>query len=452
MRITIIGAGHLGYIIAELLSQENHDIVVVDSNEEKLEAIREALDVLTICADGTSPSFMRDDEGKRSDLLVAVTEMDEVNIIACMLAKKNGIPHTIARIRDPKFLAEPDYYLQHNFDIDLVLSPELITAREITRILLTPSALNVEDFAGGRVRLMGTKMSPRSPLLYKPLKDLDLPPSVLISMILRDHKMIIPHGDDKLLPLDNVYILGDPDSVGELQPLMSHVGNYRGITKRALILGAGRTGQALAPMLEAEGISVKVIDNDEEHCRQMAEKLKKGIVLCGDGTDIDLLRLEGVSEADTVICTTKDEKLNLMLALLAKHLGVKQTIVRVVRTEYVDLLHQVGIDIVLSTRLLAAGEVMSFVRSGNVVSVSLLEGAKVQAMEIIVGSDSPVAGKQLMEAKIPKECLVGAIVHENKALVPSGKTVLQAGDRVILIAHNDDATDVLSYFKGRDEV
>ena len=282
MRIIVIGAGHLGYIIAELLSNEGYDVVVVDSDGDKLEAVRNDLDVLTVLADGTSPSFMRS-QARGSDLLVAVTAIDEVNIIACILAKKNGIPHTIARIRDPKFLAEPVDYIKENFDIDLVLSPELITAREISRLVMTPSAINVEDFAGGRVRLLESKISPRSPYAHRELKDIKLPPSVLIALILRDHHMIIPHGNDRLLPLDNVYFLGNPESLEKLS--LHSSAKYQRRTKKALIIGAGRTGQALAPMLERQGISVKVIDNNEDHCQQMAGKLKKGMVLCGDGTD-----------------------------------------------------------------------------------------------------------------------------------------------------------------------
>lgn len=234
---------------------------------------------------------MRSRDASKSDLLVAVTAMDEVNIIACMLAKKNGIPHTIARIRDPKFLSEPVDYIKENFDIDLVLSPELITAREISRLVMTPSAINVEDFAKGRVRLLEMKLSPRSPFAHKELKDITLPPSVLIALILRDHHMIIPHGSDRLLPLDNVYFLGNPESLAEIS---SHGhAKYQRRTKKALIIGAGRTGQALAPMLEKQGISVKVIDNNEDHCQQMVERLKKGMVLCGDGTDMDMLTQEG---------------------------------------------------------------------------------------------------------------------------------------------------------------
>ena len=447
MRIIVIGAGHLGYIIAELLSNEGYDVVVVDSDGDKLEAVRNDLDVLTVMADGTSPSFMRS-QARGSDLLVAVTAIDEVNIIACILAKKNGIPHTIARIRDPKFLAEPVDYIKENFDIDLVLSPELITAREISRLVMTPSAINVEDFAGGRVRLLESKISPRSPYAHRELKDIKLPPSVLIALILRDHQMIIPHGNDRLLPLDNVYFLGNPESLEKLS--LHSSAKYQRRTKKALIIGAGRTGQALAPMLERQGISVKVIDNNEDHCQQMAGKLKKGMVLCGDGTDMDLLTHEGVSEADTVICTTKDERLNLMMALLAKHLGAGQTMVRVTRTEYISLMQQVGIDIVLSTRLLAAGEVLGFVRSGSVVSVSLLEGARVQAIEIVLTEGSKAVGVPLMKADIPRSCLVGAYVRNGHVYIPDGHSVLSAGDSVILIVEADHAQSVISYFKGRD--
>ena len=176
MKIIIIGASSLGTMVAEFLSNEGHDVVVVDLKEEKLEPLRNEWDVLAIQADGTSPSFMRSVDVKGSDLVVALTAIDEVNIIACILAKKNGIPHTIARIRDSKFLSEPVDYIKENFDIDLVLSPELVTAREISRLVMTPTAINVENFAGGKVQLLETKLSSFSPYIHKKLKDITLPP------------------------------------------------------------------------------------------------------------------------------------------------------------------------------------------------------------------------------------------------------------------------------------
>ena len=408
MRIVILGAGHLGYTIAELLSNEQHDVVVADSDEEKLSKVRDSLDVLTITANGTSPDFTRDPDIRDASVFVAVTEMDEVNILASMLAKKNGIPHTIARIRDPKFLQESTEYLQENFDIDLVLSPELVTAKEIRRILMTPAALNVGDFANGRVRLYETRIQRQSPYIHIPFKDLELPDEILAAMIFRDHQMIIPHGNDCLLPYDNAYFIGAPENIEKFS---------RGMAE--------------------------VIDLDPEQCRHISSKLKKSIVLCGDGADIDLLMQEGVSEADVVICTTKDERLNLLVALLARHLGAKKTIGRVVRGEYADLMTQVGVDIALSVRLLAAGEVLSYVRSRSVVSVSLLESAQVEAVEVILESGAPAEGIPLMKAGLPAECLVGAYVRNETTHIPDGRSVLAAGDRVIILIRTPCSAKVL---------
>ncbi len=350
-------------------------MVVVDSDEAKLEKISRSLDVLTINADGTDPSFTKDPDIKKASVLVAVTEVDETNILACLLAKKNGILHTIARLRNPKFLHNSAAYVRENFGIDLILSPEVLTAEEICRTLMTPAALNVEDFANGKVRLYEARLHSDSPYLHKPLKDLMLPASILVAMIFRDHQMMIPHGDDYFLPFDRVYFVGTPDAIKKF---------------------SRETGQALAPLLEKEGVSLKIIDKDPDRCESLTPKLKKGVVLCGDGTDIELLKEEGISEADVIICTTKDEQLNLLIALLAKHLGAKKSIVRVIRPEYVNLMTRVGVDIVLSVRLIAASEVLSYIRSQDVVSVSLLESAQIQATEIILPADAPVTGIPLM--------------------------------------------------------
>ena len=278
-------------------------------------------------------------------------------------------------------------------------------------------------------------------------KDLELPDEILAAMIFRDHQMIIPHGNDCLLPYDNAYFIGAPENIEKFSRGMAESSTRH--IKKAIIIGAGRTGTALAPMLEADGISIKVIDLDPEQCRHISSKLKKSIVLCGDGADIDLLMQEGVSEADVVICTTKDERLNLLVALLARHLGAKKTIVRVVRGEYADLMTQVGVDIALSVRLLAAGEVLSYVRSRSVVSVSLLESAQVEAVEVILESGAPAEGIPLMKAGLPAECLVGAYVRNETTHIPDGRSVLAAGDRVIILIRTPCSAKVLPYFKGR---
>ena len=201
-------------------------------------------------------------------------------------------------------------------------------------------------------------------------------------------------------------------------------------------------------MLEAQGIQVKVIEKNKDRCQLLASQLHKGLVLCGDGTDIDLLMEEGVAEADVVICLTEDDKLNLLLAQLAKHLGAQKTIVRVARNEYIELMEKVGVDIVLSSRLLSAGEVLRFVRKGGIVSVSLLEGAQAEALEIIVGRGSDVDGVEVRNIKLPKESLICAIVRNNEAYIPNGNTVLHANDRIILFIKSELSKSTLPIFEG----
>ena len=450
MRIIVVGAGKLGYSIAELLSKEQFDVVVIDKDESQLEAAKNTLDVLTIAANGASPITMDDPDVRDADILIAVTASDEVNMVACVLAKKHGIKHTIARIRDMKFMSEAKDYLKENFDIDVMLNPELITANEINRILMTPAALDVEDFAHGKIRLFETKIQRKSSLAGIPLKDIQLPKGVLAGMIFRDHRMIIPHGDDCFQPHDNAYFIGIPEEIEKFS--QKFVQRDARKLHRVLIIGAGRAGRALAQQLDEQGVHVKVIDQDRERCQLMAGMLTNGIAICGDGTDIDLLVEEDVAHADVVVCLTEDDKLNLMLALLARHLSGNKTktVVRVSRNEYVELMEKVGVNIVLSARLLSASEVLAFARRGGVVSVSLLEGAKAEAVEVIVQQGAPVAGKKLMEVKLPRECLVCAYVRNGEASIPNGHTVLQPGDRTILFIQTRFSQQVIKYFKGKE--
>ena len=432
MRIVIAGAGRLGYSIAALLSEEGMDVVVVDGEESQLEAAKTTLDVLTIEANIASPLTMNDPDIRSADILIAVTDSDEVNIVACVLAKKHGITHTIARIRDMNVTVQAGQYLKENFDIDLVLNPELITANEINRILMTPAALNVEDFAQGKVRLFETRIRRRSVIARKSLKDLKLPHGVLAGLIFRDHRMIIPHGDDMFLPGDNAYFIGLPDRIEEFSQSLVPSDTHK--LKRAAIIGAGRTGRGLALLLERQGVQVKVIDRNRERCEMLAEKLTTGLAICGDGTDIDLL--------------TEDDKLNLMLALLARHLSNNKikTVVRVDRNEYIDLMEKVGVNIALSARLLSASEVLAYARGGDVTRVTLLEGARAEALEVIVSSGASVVGKKLMNANLPRECLVCAYVRNEEAAIPNGMTELLPGDRVILFVLKSFAKKALAYF------
>lgn len=446
MRIVIVGAGKLGYSIAELLSQEEYDIVVIDKEEKQLGNIKENLDVLTIAANGSSPITMDNPDVQGADMLIAVTGSDEVNMVCCILAKKHGIVHTVARIRDMQFMSEAKEYLKANFDIDLMLNPEYITAMEINRILMVPAALNVEDFAEGRVRLFETKVRRKSPLANIPLKDLDIPKSILAAMIFRDHRMIVPHGDDCLMAHDNVYFVGETGAIENFSKNLVRSDARK--VSRAVIIGAGRAGRFTARELDKQEVQVKIFDTNRERCRLIAAKLSgASMAINADGTNLELLQSEGVADADVMICLTGDDKLNLLLALMGRHMGVKKTIVKVDRYDYIELMEKVGVDIVLSSRVLAASEVLAFVRRGGIVSVSLLEGAKAEAIEVVVQAGARVSGKKLMDAALPRECLVCGYVRGSETFVPNGHTVLEPGDRAIIIVKVKHSKNVLKYFQ-----
>ncbi len=446
MRIIIAGAGKLGFSIAQLLAEDQFDVVVVELDPKRKEVVQNALDVLAIEGNSCSPTVFADPDVRGADVLIACTDGDEVNMVTCLMAKNYGIKHTVARIRNIDYAVHVPEMLHRDMKIDLVINPERITAVEINNILMTPSALNVDEFAEGKVRMFEAKIREDSPFINIPLKDLEIPKDILMAMVFRRHRMIIPRGNDYILPGDNVYFVGKYEAIREFESSFS---NTFAKLEKVLIIGAGRTGRFLAPMLEDQGIQVKVIEKNKERCQMLAAKLQKGLVLCGDGTDIDLLLEEGIAEADVVICLTEDDKLNLLLAQLAKHLGAPKTIVRVTRNEYIELMEKVGVDIVLSSRLLSAGEVLRFVRKGGIVSVSLLEGAQAEALEIIVGKDSDADGAMLRDIKLPKECLLCAIARNNEAYIPNGNTVLHANDRIILFIKSELSKNTVPIFEGR---
>ena len=446
MRIVVVGAGRMGYSVAKLLADGSYDVVVIEQDDECRQVIKDTLDVLTIQGNGCSPEVLGMPEVRNADVFVAVTESDEVNLVACRMAKAFGAKHTVARVRNEEYTDSEPTLLNETLGVDLNLNPERITANEISHILMTPAALHVDDFADGKVRMFGARLPNDFQFLGVPLKNVRFPDGILVAMIFRKHKMIIPHGDDILEPGDNVYFVGSQEVIRKFEE--NFESRYDKL-ERVLLIGAGRSGRMLAQMLEKQGIFVKVIEKDKERCRILSEQLNNGLVLCGDGTDIDLLTEEGITEADCVVCLTDDDKLNLLLALLAKHLGAKKTIVRVDRNEYVDLMAKVGVDIALSARLLSAAEVMRFIRQGGLVSVAILEGAKAEALELQVQAGSKVDGKTLISAKLPRECLVCGIVHAGEASVPNGHSVLNAGDRVIVFAQTEVVQDVLDMFAGK---
>lgn len=446
MKIIVVGAGKVGYSVAQRLVQDEHDVYVIEQSPERIKNLENSLDVSLVQGNGSSLPLLREIGMDDVGMLIAVTDSDEVNLLACAVAKIAGIPRTIARVRDNDYLDAANKKVQDSLGVDLIINPEMVTAHEIMHVLQTPAALDVEDYASGAVRLMEFKMRHNVAYCGQTLKDITFPPSVLVVGILRNGEMIIPHGNSQLQAGDNVFFLGARDSIADIAKDF-HELDRRAI-KRVVLIGAGLIGRNLAILLAESGYIVKVIEKDMARCEQLAAMNDKVMVINGDGTNMELLEAEEISDNDVIICLTDDDKLNLLVALLAKHLGIPKTIVRIGRPEYITLMEQVGIDIVFSPRLLTSGEILRMVRRGeNVISLSTFEGGKAEAVEVELTINSPIVGKALRDLRLPGKALVGAVVHEGSTIVPTGNTVLYAQDHIVFFTLPEHVNKLLTYLK-----
>lgn len=446
MKIVVVGAGKVGFTLAQRLAKEDHDVIVIEQDDERRAIIEQNLDVMTVAGNGASPRILAEVGLKDVGMMIAVTDSDEVNMIACIAAKQAGVPKAIARVRNTEYLAEDNQWFGKTLGIDLIINPEMVTALEISQIIKTPAALDVEDFANGKVRLLEVKVRPNSPFSAIPIRQLPLPDKVLIVGILRHDKLIIPQGGDVIVDNDSVFFLGEKEAICSLE---SRFSQKRSKVERILIVGAGRIGRNLTLLLESSGYTIKVIEKDRRRCEELA-KVAKAMVICGDGTDVDLLQEEGIADCDAVVCLTDDDKLNLLVALMAKHLGAAKTFARVGRPEYITLMEQVGVDVVFSPRLLTAGAILRQVRRQEIVSLSFYEGAKAEAIELDITEDNRLLGKPLKNIKFPRHLLVGTVVRDNQIFVPNGDSTFAVGDRIVIFTLPENAAKVLDFIEGRD--
>lgn len=443
MRVIIIGAGKVGYNLAQTLSMENHDVVVIEKNQDRFKVVEETLDVRAILGTGASSEILEEAGIRDANLLIAVTESDELNMIACLMAKEYGVPKTVARVRNPEYADNHILTQSSKLNIDLLINPEKVTAKEIFKLIEVPEAIDVEYFANGKIQLLELKIKDDSPILNKHLKDISMPYRFLIVAILRNEEMIIPHGNDQILKDDIIFILATTkDMIG----VEKNIGIDRSKTDNVIILGGGRIGYYLAKMLETTKVSAKIIEKDQERCKQIAQDLNNVMILYGDGTDIDLLKEEGVQNTDLFISLTDDDKLNLLVSLLAKHLGIKKTIAQIRRSDYLPLVERVGIDVAVSPRILTTAAILKFIRKGKIVSVSLIGGAKAEMIEMIVPDNKKIVNKYIKDLSFPKGALIGAIFRNEDVLIPSGNDYLLPRDRIIVFTLPKAISKVEAFF------
>ena len=430
MQVLIIGAGKVGFQLAATLSSENYNVTVIDKKQEVVDRVSEQLDVLALHGTGVSAGLLKKARVSAQDLLIAVTNSDEVNMIACMTGKRLGVGRTVARIRDPEY-AEELAFDKEDVGIDFIINPERAAADEVTRLLTVSVAGHVEDLASGRVRMVEMCLDEGVDIAGKQIGDLALPDSFLIGAIARDGQVIIPRGDTKLCVGDIIYVIGKSQSVNEF---FSAIGKYKPGIRKVMILGGGRIGYYLARNLVSRGIRVKIIEKDPLRCEELAEALPDVLVLNGDGTEIELLKSENVTTTDAFVAVTGYDEENLLTALLAKRLGAKKVIAKVSRPSYAPMAETIGVDAAISPRLIITGDILRFIRGGKLLSLFIFLGGRAEMLECIAQPSSPGVGRPLAQVDLPPNTLVATVIRGSEVIIPRGNTVIHPYDRVVVFA------------------
>jgi trk system potassium uptake protein TrkA len=433
MKIIIVGAGEVGFHIAQKLSEENQDVFLIDKDPAQIKRVTENLDVQAMLGSGTSPHMLRTAGIMDADLMVAATDSDEVNLIACLLARHmNEYVLKVARLRNPEYLEEKELFSKGLLSVDQIINPESVMVETIRNLMLVPEASDVIDFVDGQIKLVGITIKPDSPFANRKLLSFkEMEGNILVGAIVRGDQVFIPHGEDEILPDDLIYMVVRSNEFSQILQLLE-IKNET--LKRVIIVGAGETGTALATVLDQTNISVKIIEKDSQKCTSLAEQLEKVIVIQGDGTDRDLLQEENIEDVDFMVAITGDEESNVLISLQAKGLGAKKTITRINKLSYIPIVSAIGIDTVVSSRLSAIRAILQYIRKGKIISVAPLKGEHAEAIEAEALETSDIVNIPLSKVKFPKGAIVGAVVRGDEIIVPVGDTVIQPKDRLIIFA------------------
>ena len=445
LKIIIIGAGKVGCQIAKTLSSENHDVTLIEKNDTIRQSAQNNLDVLTILGNGANVRTLEKAGIKQADMVIAVTSSDEANMIACMTAKQFGVPQKIARIRNPEYLYS-NALSREKLGIDLTINPERATAREIVKLLKSPiNVAQVQSFAGGKVQLFELKVEEDFPFINQQLKSIIFKYPILVAAIFRNDKIIIPDGEEKITAGDNLYVLIKKDYFSGLNEIF----NEKPLNmQNVMILGGSRIGIQTALILAKLGINTKLIERNKEKCEKIAEKLPRTLVINGDGTNIDLLKSEGIETTDGFVAVTGFDEDNLLVALLAKHLGAKKVIAKVDRINYIPILEKIGVDAVVNPRMTTASAILRFIRRGKIISLTLLKEGEAEVIELIVSPHSKIINTPLRKANLPQNSIIGAIVRKDEVIIPHGDDIIQPEDKIIIFALSSDIKEIEKIFDG----
>jgi trk system potassium uptake protein TrkA len=447
--VIVVGAGEVGSYVADRLSREGVDVAVVEENAERLRSVADELDVLTVLGSGSHPGVLRDAGATRADLVVAVTNDDETNMITALVAKQCGVPRTIVRIEAPELRHAVSDQLQEAIGADLIIDPDEEAARDIVELLEFPGATEVERFADGEVLIIGATLPAESPLVGRTLisigverQEADGDWEFLFGTLSRDGRTIIPRGDQELRAGDQVRALCKRQARHRLMGLL---GLARRIPRRVMLLGGGRTAELVAVPLVRRGAEVVIVERDPARARELAEHLHKVTIVEGDFTDTDVLIDAEVGRFDVVVALAGVDDANSLACLFAKAQGATETIAILHRLELLPLLRQAGIDASLSPRTAPANGVLRFVR-GGVAGVATFLEEEIEVLEFEVRPGTPIDGAVIAELRLPREILLGAVVRNGEAEIARGRSELHAGDHIVVFASSDNVAEASRVF------
>ncbi len=448
MRIIVIGAGKVGYTLAEHLTAEEHDVTVIDQNEEVIDRCSGSLDVICLKGNGANAKILLEAGVDKANIVIASTQSDESNMLACLIAKRLGAEYTIARIRDPEF-NESQMLLQNELGIDVAINPERATALEISRLLRYPFAGSIESFAKGQVEMVEFRAQESDPIIGIAMKDLSSKvhglPRILYAMVERNNTVMIPDGDTTIIPGDRVFVSGDMLSITEY---FRFLGRNKQKIRSVMILGGGRISYYLSRIIVPMGIHVTLFELNQSKARNLSELLPKVDVIFGDGTDQDLLEEQGLSQMDAFVSLSNRDEENLMTALYASRCGVPKIIAKSSRMAYMDILNDLGLDSVISPQVITSSTILRYVRArenSNGTSIERLyrlADGKAEALEFVARKGDSYIGIPLKDVTTRKGALVSVIVHQGKIIVPFGKDHIEEGDHVVIISKDSGISDL----------
>lgn len=435
MKIIILGAGQVGGTLAEHLASEANDITVVDTDQDRLRALGDRLDIRTVHGRGSFPTVLRQAGADDADMLVAVTSSDETNMVACQVAYTLfQTPTKIARVRESAYLTRSGLFANGAIPVDVLISPEQVVTHYIKRLIEYPSALQVIDFAGGKVQMVAVKAYYGGPLVGQQLRQLRTHmPNVetRVAAIFRRDRPIIPHGDTVIEADDEVFFIA---AKADIRAVMGEMRRLDVSYKRIVIAGGGQIGERLAEAIENR-YQVKIIEMNPARCRHLSDTLNNTVILQGSSSDRDLLVEENIDNADLFLALTNDDEANIMSSLLAKRLGAKKVMTIINNPAYVDLVQGGEIDVAVSPQLATIGTLLAHVRRGDIVSVHSLRRGAAEAIEIVAHGDaksSKVIGKAIMHINLPPGTTIGAITRADQVIIAHDSTVIESGDHVVM--------------------